>query len=149
MGRDRVKKSDQNGGRRRRRHRHEAPLPSAEELDQVVRELIVGALRVRDLYRRELFQAMGASGSSELHVSGGEVAKPTERAWAALQGEGMADCREAAKAMRDARDYVRYAHAELGGPHQPPVRDPRAIIGKSEFDEAVHARRERELRGEK
>jgi hypothetical protein len=124
-------------------------LPSTEELDAIVGEIVRVSLRVRDQYRREVELAMAASGSSELHISGGDVSKPTERAWAALQGPAMADCREAARAMRDARDYVRYAFGELGGPKQPEVRDPRAIIHQHEFDESVHAQRERELRGEK
>ena len=124
-------------------------MPSAEEFDAIVGDIIRAALRVRDLYRRELELAMSASGSSELRISGGDVSKPTERAWGALQGPAMADCREAAKAMRDARDYVRYAFGELGGPKQPEIRDPRAIIHQHEFDESVHAQRERELRGEK
>ena len=131
---------------RKPRRQHETPLPSTDELDAIVTEIVRGALRVRDLYHREIEQAMGAPGSSEIRISGGEVSKPTERAWAALQGPAMADCREAARAMRDARDYVRHAHAELGGPKQPPLRDPRATVGKDEFDLAVHRRRERDLR---
>lgn len=125
---------------------HETPLPSTAELDAIVRDLIMGALRVRDLYHRELEQAMGAPGSSEVHISGGSVAKPTERAWTALQGPATADCRRAAKALRDARDYVAYAHGELERPPQPRVRDPRAIIEKDEFDVSVHRQRERDLR---
>lgn len=132
----------QNGHRPR-----ETRLPSPEELDRIVEELMATAVRIRGMYRRELELAISASGGSEIRISGGEVSRPTERAWAALQGPGMAHCREAAKAMRDARDSIRYAYGELGGPAQPRRLHPRAAISQAEFDEALHKQRERELRG--
>jgi hypothetical protein len=139
-----TRKTDQRGKRPRR----ETRLPSSEEFDEIVNELVRTALRVRGLYHRELELAMAASGSSEIRISGGDVSKPTERAWGNLQGPAMAGGREAAKAMRDARDYVRYAFGELGGPAQPEIRHPRAVITATEFDESLHNQREREIRGE-
>lgn len=135
-------------GGRYRSHRPDDAMPSPVALDEEIRELVVRTLSFRQRYAREYELCLTLGGGSGVSVSGGDISKPTEEAWASPGNRAQrAACRRAAKRIRDALAAVKNAEAALAGEvEQEAEVDDRAVMTQRDFDRALHRQRERELR---
>ena len=138
-------------GRRRERGRPrpvEESLPTPERFDEDVRILVMHLLAARQKYRRTYVQGLTAPTGAGMGLSGTGPSKPTEAAW--QNGELDRDrCRRAAGWIDDALGSVKKAEDTLIGDltEQPPIHG-KATMTPRQYDELLHRKRERDLRGD-